>query len=162
MNGECAALSPFEEFSRDKRPIAMLVVNSRVRIPKEELEFTYARSSGPGGQNVNKVNSKAMLRWGVTRSPSLPDDIRARFVSRFGSRLTGEGDLLVTSQRFRDQSRNAADCLDKLREMIAAVAQPPRKRKPTRPTRAAGERRLQKKRTVGRTKQLRQRPGADE
>ncbi len=140
----------------------MLVVNSHLSIPHSEFQFTYARSSGPGGQNVNKVSSKALLRWNVAASPSLPAAVRARFVARFGNRLTGEGDLLISSQRFRDQSRNATDCLDKLREMLAAVAVAPRPRKRTKPTRASGERRLKEKRVAGRNKQLRQRPARDD
>ena len=81
------------------REDVMLVVNSRIRIPPAELEFTYARSSGPGGQNVNKVSSKALLRWNVTGSPSLPADVRERFLKKNTSRLTTEGDILITSQR---------------------------------------------------------------
>jgi ribosome-associated protein len=140
----------------------MLIVNSRVRIPRSEFEFTYARSSGPGGQNVNKVSSKAILRWAVVRSPTLPQDVRERFVKRFSSRLTVEGDLLVTSQRFRDQSRNVADCLEKLCAMLAEVAVPPVPRKRTRPTRSSGERRLEKKREASGKKQMRRPPAADE
>ena len=93
----------------------MLIVNSRLQIPLSEFEFTYVRSSGPGGQNVNKVNSKALLRWPVIRSASLPPDVRERFLRRFASRLTTEGELLINSQRYRDQGRNADDCLEKLR-----------------------------------------------
>ena len=140
----------------------MLVVNSRVRIPKDEFDFSYARSSGPGGQNVNKVNSKAILRWSVTRSPSLPADVRERFARRFASRLTTEGDLLITSQRFRDQARNVEDCLEKLCAMLALVAVPPVPRKRTRPTRSSGERRLEKKRETGQRKKMRRQPGTDE
>jgi ribosome-associated protein len=140
----------------------MLVVNSRIRIPPEELEFSYARSSGPGGQNVNKVSSKAQLRWAVTRSPSLPADVRERFVTRYASRLTGDGDLLITSQRSREQSRNAADCQEKLRAMVLEVATPPTRRKRTRPTRASRERRLETKREDSSKKQGRRRPVRDD
>ena len=83
----------------------MLVVNSRLQIPLEEFEFTYTRSSGPGGQNVNKVNSKACLRWPALASPSLPPGVRARFLQKFGARITVEGDMLIVSQRYRDQER---------------------------------------------------------
>jgi ribosome-associated protein len=111
---------------------------------------------------VNKVSSKALLRWRVAASAALPDDVRGRFLKRFARRLTGEGDLLVSSQRFRDQSRNASDCLEKLRMMLAEVATPPTVRKRTRPTRSSGERRLKQKRVAGHKKELRRRPAADE
>src|SRR5215469_6616704 len=86
-----------------------LTVNNRVRIPFDEFEFSYARSSGPGGQNVNKVNSKALLRWPVRTSPSLPEPMRQRFLSRYGNRVTAEGDVLISSQRYRDQAKNVDD-----------------------------------------------------
>jgi ribosome-associated protein len=124
----------------------MLVVTAQLRIPLREFEFTFARSGGPGGQNVNKVNSKALLRWPVVRSPSVPDDVRRRLVARHRRRITAEGDLLVASQRFRDAGRNAADCLEKLREILAEAAAPVRPRKPTRPTRASIRRRIDDKR----------------
>src|SRR5580700_11337552 len=108
----------------------VLTVNSRIQIPHEEFTFTFVRSSGPGGQNVNKVNSKAVLRWGVMQSRSLPAEVRHRFISRFGRRLTGEHELVLTSQRYRDQGRNVADCLEKLKEMLSAVATRPVVRRP--------------------------------
>lgn len=130
----------------------MLEVNSRIQIPEDEFEFSYSRSSGPGGQNVNKVNSKALLRWPVTVSPSLPEEIRSRFMERYRSRLTEAGDILVTSQRYRDQGRNVDDCLEKLREMILAVATRPKTRKATKPSRASRRRRLEGKRQVSEKK----------
>ncbi len=111
-----------------------------------EFRFTFSRSSGPGGQNVNKVSTKAELRWPATTSPSLPVGVRQRLLAKQRRRITAEGDLLVTSQRFRDAGRNAADCLEKVRRMIAEAAQPVRRRKPTRPTRASVDRRLEHKR----------------
>ena len=100
-----------------------------VRIPRTEFEITFTRSSGPGGQNVNKVSSKACLRWPVMQSPSLTDAVKNRFVAKYRRRITAAGDLLVTSQRTRDQARNLADCYDKLRTMIALVLKPPKTRK---------------------------------
>lgn len=140
----------------------MLIVNPRIRIPLEEIEFTYTRSSGPGGQNVNKVASKAQLRWPAATSPSLPADVRARFLQRYRSRLTNDGELLLTSQRFRDAHRNTDDCLEKLRAMLQAVAVAPVPRRQTRPTRGSVQRRLQdKKQRSARKEGRRQRP-ADE
>jgi ribosome-associated protein len=134
-------------------PPTALMVNSRLRIPLDEFEFSYARSSGPGGQNVNKVNSKALLRWPVRTSPSLPEAVRQRFLSRYGNRVTTEGDLLISSQRFRDQSRNVEDCLEKLREMLVEAAVAPVRRKRTRPTRGSIQRRLDSKRRKSEKKQ---------
>jgi ribosome-associated protein len=137
----------------------MLVINSKIQIPESEFSFTYVRSSGPGGQNVNKVNSKAVLRWNAVASPSLPDEVRARLLATHAGRVTSEGDLIVTSQRFRDQGRNAADALDKLREIIARATIRPKKRRATKPSRAAVRRRLESKQAHSRTKQRRQKPG---
>ncbi len=123
----------------------MFVVNSRITIPDEELQFTYVRSSGPGGQNVNKVNSKAVLRWDVAANTSVPEDVRLRFTARQRTRITTEGEIVISSDRYRDQPRNTADCLDKLRAMLEEVATPPKKRRPTKPSRASRERRLQAK-----------------
>jgi ribosome-associated protein len=129
-----------------------------VEIPVEELEFGYARSGGPGGQNVNKVNSKVVLRWSVVNSRSLTEDVRARFIARYGSRLTGDGELIITSQRFRDQTRNAQECLAKLAAMVASVVVPPKPRRPTRPTAGSQRRRVEGKREQGEKKRLRRRP----
>jgi ribosome-associated protein len=133
----------------------MLRVSPRIQIPDDELVFTYVRSSGPGGQNVNKVNTKALLRWDARGSEALPADVRERFESKFGSRLTTEGHLLVSSQRYRDQARNAEDCRAKLRAMLASVAVAPRRRRPTKPTRSAVARRLKSKQAQAQKKQSR-------
>jgi ribosome-associated protein len=140
----------------------MLIVNSRIRIPASEFHFTFVRSSGPGGQNVNKVSSKAVLRWRVAQSASLPADVRQRFVARYGRRLTSAGDLIVSSQRYRDQRRNVDDALAKLRVMLSSVATAPKKRKPTKPSRAAAQRRIEGKQAHSKKKQLRRRPASDE
>lgn len=131
----------------------MLVITSHLQIPLREFEFTFSRSSGPGGQNVNKVNTKALLRWSVTTSSSLPEAVRHRLLAKYGRRITVEGDLLVVSQRFRDAGRNTADCLEKLRAMIAEAAEPVRPRRPTRPTRSSVRRRIDNKRRQSQKKQ---------
>lgn len=132
-----------------------LDVNRRIRIPLSEFEFTFARSSGPGGQNVNKVNSKAVLRWPIKASTSLPNDVRERFLQKFAGRITTDGELVLSSQQFRDQPRNVADCLDKLRAMLLAATRIPTKRKATKPSRAMVEQRLQQKQKRAKKKRAR-------
>jgi len=132
-----------------------LRVNSRIIIPPGELRFSFVRSSGPGGQNVNKVNSKAQLRWSVMASAALPEDVRARLSARLARRLNDRGELVIVSQRYRDQARNVADCLAKLRDVIAVSAAPPKRRKKTRPPQSASESRLREKRVTAEKKRRR-------
>ena len=124
----------------------MFEITPQLRIPDGELQWSFVRSSGPGGQNVNKVASKAVLRRNLAGSASLPDPVKARFRAQQRNRITADGDLIVTSQRFRDQERNKEDCLEKLRDMILQATLIPKPRKPSKPGRAARERRLQVKR----------------
>lgn len=140
----------------------MLDVNDRISIPLRELEFEFSRSGGPGGQNVNKTNTRASLRWNVTATHSLPHSVKERFRKQYNRRISQKGDLILHSQRFRDQGKNVADCLSRLREMILAVAVSPKKRVPTRPTRASKERRLGTKKHKADQKRLRRSPKKDE
>ena len=126
-------------------PPGYLVISSRIRVPYAEFEFTYARSSGAGGQNVNKVNSKAILRWRPGESRSLPADVRERFLAAYRTRLTTTGDLVLSSEAHRDQIRNAADCVDKLRAMLEQTARAPKARKKTKPSYGSKQRRLASK-----------------
>src|SRR4029078_4653604 len=125
--------------------MADLTITSRITILDEELRFSFARSSGPGGQNVNKVNSKATLRWNPGSSAVLPDDVRARFLVRFANRLTNEGEIVITSQESRDQPKNIALCLDNVEAMIRQALFFPKKRRPTKPTKGSKQRRLNAK-----------------
>jgi ribosome-associated protein len=134
----------------------MLEITPTLSLPMEELSFAYARSGGPGGQNVNKVSSKVMLRWNPGRCTALPADVLARFLAQQRSKLTKEGDILITSQKTRDQGRNAGDCLEKLRILILRALQPPKVRKATRPSRGSKERRLTDKKMQGQRKKERQ------
>jgi ribosome-associated protein len=136
----------------------MLHINQRIQIPDVEFQFTFVRSGGPGGQNVNKVATKAVLRWDVTASASLPSDVKSRLLAQQRGRLTLAGELVISSQRFRVQSRNMEDCLEKLRIVIQQAAVAPRKRKATRPTRSSREARLQAKRRRSSTKAARRLP----
>lgn len=133
----------------------MTIATPPLHVPEHELTIEYVRSSGPGGQNVNKTSTKVVVRWNIRSSVALRDDVKARFLERFASRVTTAGDILVTSDRYRDQPRNEADCLAKIDAMLMEVATPPRKRRPTRPGRAARERRIQTKKSRGQVKTLR-------
>ncbi len=139
----------------------MLVITSRISIPLAEFSFEYSRSGGPGGQNVNKVSSKAVLRWKPAESPSLPPATKARLLALIGMKLTTEGEWLVTSQRTRDQGRNVDDCLEKVREAVLAAAAPPKVRRASRPTLGSQVRRVESKVKHSATKKLRRRPADD-
>ncbi len=123
----------------------MLAVNRTILIPDGELKFSFARASGPGGQNVNKVSSKATLHFAAAASTSLPPDVKARLLSAFKSRLTKDGTFVISSQEHRDQPRNIAACLARLKEMILSVAKAPKKRRATKPSRGSKVRRLKAK-----------------
>jgi ribosome-associated protein len=135
-----------------------LEIDDHTRIPLDDLHFTFARSAGPGGQNVNKVNSKAILHWDVQQSPHLPDAVKERFLARYRSRITVLGEIVISGQQYRDQSRNIEDCLERLREMIVAVLHPPTPRKKTKPSRGVKERRLRAKREQSERKTSRRPP----
>jgi ribosome-associated protein len=139
-----------------------LRINAQLAIPRRELRFTFVRSSGPGGQNVNKVASKAVLRWDVSRSTSIPEEVRDRLIKRAARQINSRGELLLTSQRYRDQARNIADCLEKLQNLILAASKPRRARKKTRPTKAAKQARLDAKRATANKKRMRGRPSFDQ
>jgi ribosome-associated protein len=132
-----------------------------IEIPESELTWTFVRSGGPGGQNVNKVASKAVLRWNLAASPSLPAEVKARLRVKYPSRITGQGELILTSQRYRDQERNREDCREKLRALIQAATVVPKGRKKSKPTRASRERRLAEKRHRSAAKTNRRQPGAE-
>lgn len=139
----------------------MTVAELPFGIPERELDFSFARSSGPGGQNVNKTETKATLRWDVASSGALPADVRARFMRAFATRITNQGELVLSSQRHRDRLRNIDDCLEKLAAMLRQVATPRRKRRPTRPSRGAVERRITEKKRRSGAKRERRRPAED-
>lgn len=113
----------------------------RLGIRSADLLFQFSRSSGPGGQNVNKVNSRVTLRFRVGGS-ALPPGVAARLRASFATRITADDELLLSSDRYRDQGRNKEDVLERFAALLERVARPPKKRRPTKPGRAAKERRL--------------------
>jgi ribosome-associated protein len=132
-----------------------LQITPNIKIPDAELRLSFARSSGPGGQNVNKVSSKAVLHFDVLTTSSLPPDVRQRFLERYETRLTNAGEVVIHSEEFRDQPRNIQACYDKLRQMVLTVLRPPKKRRATKPTRGSKVRRLNEKKRRGEVKAAR-------
>jgi len=130
-------------------------INSEIALEEREIEESFLRSPGPGGQNVNKLETAVQLRFDVRHSPSLPEPVRRRLERLAGRRLTGEGILVLTAHRHRTRERNRADALERLIELIRKATVPPVPRRPTRPTVASKRRRLEAKKRRGRNKQLR-------
>jgi len=140
----------------------MLIISNKVCIPIDEFEFTFVRSTGPGGQNVNKVSTKAVMRWNPIKSVGMPADMLARFLTKFQSRVTKENDIIITSDKFRVQGRNQQDCLDKLHDMLLSVLDAPKERKKTKISRSKKLKALESKRIHGTKKRLRQKSRFDE
>ena len=123
----------------------MIRVTDDIAIDEREIEESFIRASGPGGQNVNKVASAVELRFDVVNSRALPDPVRARLLARSDRRLTADGVLVIQANRFRDQAKNRADARDRLAALILAASHVPKRRIATKPTRASKERRIESK-----------------
>ena len=120
----------------------MIEIPPSIQIPDDELSWSYARSGGPGGQNVNKVSSKAVLRWNMLASPGVPEAVKERLRTTFPSRVTTEGEVVMSSQEYRDQERNREACVEKLVDMLRIASIKPKVRRPTKPSKGSQRRRL--------------------
>lgn len=140
---------------------APILINDRVYVPENAIQVTTSRSSGPGGQNINKVASKVDVRVDLGAVEGLDEQARARLLARAARHLDADGRLYVTSQKTRDQGRNLEDAYDKVRTLIAAAMIRPKTRHPTKPSRAAVQRRLTEKQHTAKRKQRRSRQAED-
>lgn len=133
----------------------MIRISPLLALDESELSFHFIRSPGPGGQNVNKVASGVQLRFNVLQSPSLPEELRARFLKLHGSKLTQDGEIIIKATAYRTQEGNKRDALARLTALLQQAAIRPKRRKKTKPSFTSVQRRLTKKKLHGKTKALR-------
>lgn len=133
----------------------MIRISHNIVIPDDELREEFFQSSGPGGQNVNKVSTAVRLRFNVFESKSLPEELRARFLTKYASRLSSSGELAIEAKRYRTQLKNREDAVERLINLFQEVLTPPKKRRPTRPTKASITRRIETKKKRGNIKATR-------
>ncbi len=134
----------------------MIEITPTFSLDERELEFDFIRSAGPGGQNVNKVSSAVQLRFDVANSPSLTPEIKARLATLGGSRVTQDGSLIIEAKRYRSQEQNRLDAIKRLVVLLQKAFEPPKVRKPTKPSVTARAARVSSKRQRGAVKRIRQ------
>ncbi len=139
----------------------MFFVTPEISLNETEVKFSFIRAPGPGGQNVNKVATAVQLRFNVLHSGSLPDLVRNRLLSLARSKMTSKGEIIIKASRYRTQERNKQDAIERLISLLKKAAQPPKKRKKTKPSRASQERRLSTKKSHSKIKSLRQQKDRD-
>jgi ribosome-associated protein len=140
----------------------MIPVTLTLSISEDELSESFIRSPGPGGQNVNKVETAVQLRFDAANSENLPAEVFARLRGIAGQRMTTEGVIVITARRFRSQDRNRQDARDRLVDLIRQATEVPKKRRPTKPSRAARHRRMDSKTKRGKVKKTRGRVGPED
>lgn len=133
--------------------MSLVVVNHNIKIPIDELDFKFSKSSGPGGQKVNKTNTKALLSWSLVDSQSISDEVKQKLEQKI--RLSNDGRITLSSDKYRSQDRNKSDCINKFKALIKNACFEPKKRKKTKPTRSSREKRLKEKKSRSETKKLR-------
>jgi ribosome-associated protein len=135
----------------------MIRITRNIAIDESEIEEEFVRASGPGGQNVNKVATAVVLRFDAAGSPSIPEDVLQRLKRLAGRRMTKDGVIVIRARRYRTQERNRKDAVDRLVKLIRRATERPRRRRPTKPTAAAREKRLRTKKRRSQTKRKRRR-----
>lgn len=133
----------------------MIEITDSISIHEDELVFEFTGSTGPGGQHVNRVATAVQLRFNARKSPGVPENVKERLIALAGKRATSEGVILIRAQRFRSRERNRQDAVERLVLLVKRAAEPPQKRKPTRPSRASKEQRIQEKKKQSEKKRMR-------
>lgn len=136
----------------------MLKLTRQISLDESEIMLSFIRAPGPGGQNVNKIASAVQLRFDVVHSPSLPEDVRRRLLTQARNKISQSGELIIKASRFRTQERNKQDALERLKALLINAEKIPKRRKPTKPSRAVTEKRLQKKKLHSKNKAIRRQP----